>query len=377
MVTRNHRIRFGNNNWLEGKSYIDFSPSSSQFGTIPSVRDLQEPTRTLSWIPTGNFTITSENSLMYVDEGSGEVTVTLTEGNYLTGDSLATEIQSKLNAALTHTWVCTFSINSFTITSDQVDSIILSNQVNAVWDTIGFTGGADVSNTTWSSTSPRIHTSEYFDVDLGTALDVTLLALLGESAKPMGLTSSAVIRLQGNNINDFTSPDYSVDIEPDTRGIYKFIDDTENTEYRYWRIEIIDRKNPRGNEGLGLSYIYLGDYLTMESRNLNNGFNRTHKSNTRRERSEGGQLFHNIKPSYTEISNVGLSFLEPSDIKNLEQFIYDVDVHTPFILSLDPTLMCSTDLVDLTWLVVLESEMQISHVRGGYYSINMKFRELL
>jgi hypothetical protein len=96
------------------------------------------------------YEINTQNSKIDIDEGSGELTATLSSGIYSPGD-LATEIKTQLDAIGTKTYTVIFNRNDrkFTIACDSgtFDILIASgaNSGLSPYDLLGFTGVVDLT----------------------------------------------------------------------------------------------------------------------------------------------------------------------------------------------------------------------------------------
>lgn len=106
------------------------------------------------------YQIDQTNNKIDIDEGSGELTATLTSGIYTPTD-LAVEIKTQLDAVGVKTYTVTFSRTTryFTIAADAGTYEIListgTNALTAPYDLLGFTGAADLTGViTYTSDSP-------------------------------------------------------------------------------------------------------------------------------------------------------------------------------------------------------------------------------
>lgn len=102
-------------------------------------------------IPTSFSTIKAGNNVLTVDTGGGPFNVTVTPGNY-TGDTLAAELKTKLNAASSN-WDVTYSGTSFKFTFSRSAGsfeILESGTINSV---VGLSSVSS-SGSTSSFTSP-------------------------------------------------------------------------------------------------------------------------------------------------------------------------------------------------------------------------------
>jgi hypothetical protein len=255
----------------------------------------------------------------------------------------------------------------------------LTQTTNAAWDTLGISGASDVDAAS-ATLVRRNHTSEYIDIDLGSAaLAPTFCALIGPLGETFSVSTSATVTLKANTSASFTSAPYSVTLTPDTHGIYQFLD-TEagtSTTYRYWRLEITDRENTVGPTGFKMGHLYLGDYTTIERRNVASGFSKTLVDSAEASESQGGALYFQSGLKYTTYEGVTLSYLDASDRRTLEQLFYDLGVSTPFYVSFDPTLLVSTSASEFTRYVVFSQPPNLTHIKSDIYTVSLSFREVM
>lgn len=376
MSQRNHRIRFAENN-LAAASGAAVTVSSALSGFPAS--NLTDSYRFRTWKTGGFFEITSSNSKIYINDGSNK-TVTLTSATY-TYSTLASHVQTQLNASSSN-WTCTYSTTTgkFTIgRSAGTKTLRLTQTTDAAWDTLGVSGASDVDAAS-ATYVRRNHTSEYIDIDLGSAaLSPTFFALIGPLGEVFSISDSATVTLKANTSASFGSAPYSVTLTPDTHGIYQFLD-TEagtSTNYRYWRLTLTDRENTVGPTGFKMGHLYLGDYTTLERRNVASGFTKTLVDSAEVVESQGGALYYQSGLKYMTYEGVELAYLDASDRRTLEQTFYDLGVSTPFYVSFDPTLLVSEDASEFTRYVVFSQAPTLTHIKSDIYTVSLSFREVM
>lgn len=342
--------------------------------------NVQNTFRSKIWKPSGHFLIEEDvNDKIYINDGSPK-TATITFGDYDTPDDLATEIETQLNA-ISSGW--TVNYNSvpgeykFSIAHASAYTLVLSNQTEAIWDTIGFTNTIDqIISTEEFASDTRVHTDEYVIWDLGYNASIEFFAVICPLGEAFPISDTATVKLQANNINDFTSPQLDITLEITPGGILRFLDDIDDTGYRFWKFSFIERDAFNGPSGFNLSYIYLGDYLTL-SRNISVGFQKTINDPSTRSESENGAIYFDQKVRYATFSNSGIQFLTKDDRDQLEQLYFNYGSTTPFFFSIDPSLCISNDLYDLTKYVIFDSAPVFTHIKGEYFNVSITFREIL
>ena len=379
-IETNNFMRILDNNLAELiAASIGFSSELTAYPATNAVNRF----RSKQWRAKGNFTIDSSNSALYIQVAGNNTTVDLTAGNY-NYSSVASHISSRLNT-LSSGWTCSYDFSGgtfkFLISNAASVKLRLSQTANAAWDTLGFIGTTDETNTSFTADEQRNHTDEYLQFDLGYAGEVKAFMAIGTLDEVFSISSDGTIRLQANNVNSFSSPPLDIDLSGDllSTGIYKFIDSiATDLRYRHWKFKIIDRKNPLGpEESIKISHIYLGDYTQITSRSIQSGFNKATEDPSVRSESEGGALYFDTKTKFSLIQNVGYAHLSKSDRLTLENLFDEKGTTTPFYVSIDPNLKISTQLDELTKYVVYDSSPNFSHVIFDKFNYSINFSEVI
>lgn len=363
-------IRFFNNNFMERS--LTYSSQLSSFPASNSVNT----SRSRVWKPAGNFTITSDNNKLYINDGSDK-TITLTAANY-TYSSLASHIQTQLNASSSN-WTCTYNSSStfkFTINRTSGTAVLrISVTTDAVWDTIGYVGMTNLSTAPFVADEQRNHTSEWVQCDLGVPQQATFMGLLSGIDELFTLSETATVKCRANNIDFWDSPPVDITVPVGDLSVMRMIDQDNESTYRYWRIEIIDRLNYLGPEGLKLAYIYVGDHTTITTSNMARGFVKELSDPSVLLQSESGALFFETKPRYLTIQGALIQLLSGSEQRAIEQLFYDLGVRSPFFVSIDPGVVVSASLEELTKFVIMTRPPTLEHVIRDYYNISFEMRE--
>lgn len=106
-------------------------------------------------------------------------------------------------------------------------------------------------STKWTTDS---NTTQSIVIDLGSALPVTTIAILGHN-----LLSTTVINFYGNDSNTWSSPKYSDTLTWNEDVILKFI---ASQTYQYWKITF------SGQGDLSIGRIWISNYLTISPSSL-------------------------------------------------------------------------------------------------------------
>lgn len=375
-MTINHRIRFMENNWAELTTIaVDYS---SQQTAYPFSNCLAK-TRSKLWKPSGCFTITSSNNLIYINDGSDK-TITLTAAKYTTPALLATHIQTRLNASSSNWTVSHNSVAGeykFLITHTGSATLRLSQTTSSTWNILGFTTSIDLVGTSFYADSQRNHTEEYAIFDLGASEKITFVSLIGELHLPFTLSSTAVVTVYADNTGIWTAPALTQVLTVTNQGVLQFLDNITDTTYRYWKISIVDNDNPLGSDGISIGQLYLGDHITITSSNISRGFTKTLVDPSDISETMTGVLYSDKKTKYNKFDNAAIGTIDKTDRATLESFYLKVGKTTPFFVSFDPTLAISSEMYELTKFVVFDNDPIFTHLIRDIFSMTLNFREVI
>lgn len=376
-TTTNQRMRFMDNNLAELTSgSINYS---SQLAAFPGSNSINK-FRSKVWKPAGNFVVTaSSNDKIYINDGSNK-TVTITAGSY-TPDTLATEVQTQLNASSsgwTFDYDNTAGEYKFRFAHGSAHTLRFSEQTEALWDDLGYVLTSDETiSTERKADEQRNHMYESVIYDLGYNAAIEFFSVISPLDEEFSISDQATIKIQANNLNDFSSPPLDITLTRTSSGIYHFFDSVADSSYRFWRFYFEDKFNTNGNEGFSLSYIYLGDYTTLTATNVQIGLRKTIVDPSLKTESEAGAIYFDKKTKFITINNAGIVYLDTTTRNNLEQLFFDFGTTTPFFISLDPRNCVTDTLSDLTKYVVFNSPPIFTHVKSQYFNMSLDFREVL
>lgn len=360
---------------------------SSQLSATYAAANTRDQRRGVYWKPSGNFDVIDSNRYIYINDGSDR-TATLTTGAYATPALMATQIQTALNAVSSN-WSCSHNADGsyrFRISRSGTGVLRLGVTTDAAWDMLGFNGGMDRNvGTTATDTyadETRIHTSEWYQLDLGISYELPALCVVGPSGEIFSLASgTANVYMQGDNVDDadnWASPILSSAATVSNRGIWHFIDDGSTTQaYRYWRFKFEDRQNPNGPSAFKISDIYMGDYITSTFSNISTGLTKQMVDPTIVQDSDGGQQFFSTKRKYRRFSNLSFELMEADHRRSLEAAFERLGIDQAFHMSIDPMLQVSDTPDELSAFGRFAAQPTLTNVMRDYYAVNFDFREAL
>lgn len=369
-VITNCTARFAYNNYINIPSVTLNSPTEDATYPFTNAKD---DFRTRFWRLGGRFSIDATNNKIYFNDGSPR-TGTIVISEYSTGASLATAIQTAMNA-VSSGYTVTYSSLKFTISHASSFTLNISTTTTAIWESIGFITGVDQSGTSHTSDESRRHYPyEYINLDLGANAQVSFMAMVSDPTNDFPISNQAEIRIVANNVNDFASPAlnrlvYHTDRD---RGVFHWIID-EDSNYRYWQIRIADTYNP---SELDIGHIYFGNSEGFASTNVS-GFNRSFTDFSQLSEAEDGTQYADTRPSLTNIGNISINLASTEDVDKIFDIYKKVGKHTPFFFSIDPGGIISTRVSDLTHFVFFNGEPSIDHNFYNRYNISLSLREAI
>ena len=316
---------------------------SSQVNVFASSEDPQFPAsnakqfiRSKVWRSSGFWKITSSNNKLDFDIGGGEVTATITVGDYSTAELLV-EIKTQMDAAGTPDLFTVTQTNGvFTLASDGTTFSLLrstgSNLASSIWSTIGF--GTDSDSTgalTYEAASIALHTEEGLVIDLNTSEEVDSFALLLDpNDTQYRLTDTATVTLQASDTNSWASPPYSQALTIDsTYDVYTLFL-TSPIEYRYYRIKIVDPRN--ANLYVSLSKVFLCKATVIQGPEI--GFVHNVKDGSKSQGNDFGHVYTDIYPMRRTLE-FNFAALTKEDTETLYTIYSRVGSAVPICLALD------------------------------------------
>lgn len=246
-------------------------------------------------------------------------------------------------------------MDSYTVTNEDGD-FPLSNAISQI--------RSDIFKTT--TTSTRITLDLLFPDKISA---VTLFAPLGEK---LGISKEAVIKLQADNVLDWSSPEFdeTLELTSDDRLVY-FTD----IEYRFVSLLIEDPTNPAGIISFG--DIYIGDYTTTTIRNVAPGFTWQHVDKTKVSKSLNGTPYFNKKTKYDTFGGLKLSLVDDVDRSIIEDLYNRNGISTWIPIAIDPGSYTTSSINDLTRLARFSRSLNVKHVSRDRYTMTFSLEEVI
>lgn len=314
--------------------------TASSSGASFPVNNITHYFRSKIWRSSGTFVIGSTNNkLDFAEAVAGpELTATITSGTY-TASSLATEIKTQLEAVGANTYTVTHSGSTGKWTIATAGTALElrwqgTNSASSIGGALGYdTSSNQTGATSYTGAEIAIHTEESIIIDLQTIEEIDSVALVFDPLTGIKLSTDAVIRIQANATNVWTSPavnqlltlDFNLDV-----ATHFF---TADQSYRYWRLLIQDPKNL--NLYVEISKIVLSN-ATILDHGPEIGFKYQINDQSRVSRNEYGHEFSDVYPSQ-QAFEFNLNVLPFADIETLADIFRRVGNTSPICISLDST----------------------------------------
>ena len=324
------------------------------------------------WKIESHFKIDATNNKIYVDA----LTATLTVANY-TGATLATEIQTQLNAVSSN-WTVTYSTTThrFTLDHTGIVTLILSNQTNAAWFTLGYTSIVDIPDTNFVANEQRNHyPSVQITIDVGYNANIGFLGIFSKLGTPFSISENATVTIEGDNLNFLGTIALTKTATITQNGAFSVINDVES-EYRYWRITIEDIFNLNGPE-IGIGYLYLGYASQANERNVSSGFDHGLVDNSTVSIAENGSLYFDSKTKTNQFGSINIPLAKETTRDVIEDLYKTVGKTTPFVIAIDPKTAISSTVDKFTKLVRFASDPVFNHVHYNLFNISFTLEEVI
>jgi hypothetical protein len=367
-------MRFSKTN-LCCESYTTVSASSENVN-FPAL-NLSNPLRSKRWRSKGFFEINSTNNKINFKEASlgSELTATLTVGVYSTA-SLILEIKTKMELVGVNDYTVTLSGTTglWTVTSSGLFFSLLNNtgtnQVNSLFkNALGFPNTDKTGAVTYTGSNIAIHTIEYVTFDFQSPANIKNVVLFWPKEDGLKLTPNAVIKIQANATDVWTSP--SVDQTMTLDDLYEVASHffTADQSYRYWRVVIQDPQNPYLYIELGLAFI--GEDIGFSA--PEQGFKFTIIDQTVSTRTPFGQEYNDIYPQYT-ILEFDYKYMFYEDLLVLEDVFRENGSYKQVLVVFDETEIVFNDNHYLIY-GTLEKSFENNHISLNMFNGKMKITE--
>lgn len=219
----------------------------------------------------------------------------------------------------------------------------------------------------WRSTN---NTNQTVVIDLKTSEEIDSVVVLFHPLDGNKLTPDAVISMQGNATNEWSSPAVSVTLTLDEDfEVASYFWSTAN-EYRYWRLKVTDPTNES-------DYIEIGKVILGKATQLSQcpeiGFSYMNDDLSSVSRTEYNQVYSDVKPNVRSFE-FNYNILTYADFETLQDIYDRVGSTVPVLLSLDT----GEALFDKDRFIIygnLDGAFNAKHRVMNYFDQPMKIKE--
>lgn len=343
------------------------------------VSNLKHQFRSKQWRSNGYFKVTSSNNKIdFKESGIGsELTATLTVGVY-NPTTLAAEIETQLNAEGGDSYTVTYSENTglWIVESDGAYLVLLintgTNQAeNALKNLCGFSDSDKTGALTYTGSTIAIHTEEFVTFDLKTTEEINSVALLWPKEDGVRLSNSAVIRIQANATDEWSSPALNEVLTLNNTYSIASHYFSSDQSYRYWRVSIVDPGN--ANLFVSIGTMVLGKSLSVDC--PENGYSFEYRDQSKTQTTDFGNEYTD---EYPIVSNIEFDFkyFDVTDFEIFDSMYLRNGAKTPVFVVLDETGIVH-DKDQIYIYGKMDKSMKFSHVNFDLYNTKIKISEIL
>lgn len=257
-------------------------------------------------------------------------------------------------------------------------TLALSNQTEAAWETLGYTGIIDVAvagGIIEDADEARVHWPyEEININFGYQAPIGFIAFIGDLAEELKIPEGAVIRIQGNTVNSFVAPTLDETITWYSTGAFRFLDDQVDSAWQYVKITI---ECPSGPFIPEIGYLYVGDYETFGTRNISTGFELTFEDPSQQSSSDAGQIYTNERTPYRVFSSLSVGLARTTEAAFLKRIYALKQVSVPFFIALDPTSYLSSTFDEHLAYMRFAGSPRYRHILRDIFELSFELREAL
>jgi len=353
--------------------------SASSEDTQYPVEHLIDTLRSKTWrSKLGWNIVTGFNDRLDFTEGvTGDAAAVIPPGNYVSGETLATAIQTAMNTAATdNTYAVTYSSVTFkfTVARDAgaaafgLEHFTGANKTRSISADLGYDVSADDTGlTTYPADNTSYKSREWVLFQMTAALAVKEAMVLDFN---WDSGSGDKVTIQGNATNAWTGPSFTDELDQEhADGGLTLVYFSATKTYQYWRLLIEDQfKNTSGFSEIGLAFF--GGFLRL-SRDFSFAYIEGRNELSKPLIADQGAPWLNVKAS-PKTWNLKWNAVTETDRANLHTMQDTVKLNRGFFFSFAP----STG-PEKTEFVKLNNELQFSAVSHNLYSVSVNLEQAL
>ena len=356
---------------------------SSQQTSYPATNALEINKRARTWRTQGYWKIESGSNTLVIRDASGgsDLTATIAAGEYASDTLFFAALKTALEAVSDSTFTITRNATTkkIRITAALGGAATAFEIRGAAAGSANFAPliGFALTNLSgalfYDADTIKLHTEEFLIIDFGFAVSPTALLGFGDKSRPLRISSTATVKIQGNATNAWSSPQVDETVTVADYGIGLVDrDGIGGIACRWWKLKIVDASNAYGHIELGA--LVLGTHISLTRGNavFPLGVDRTDL--TQRSYAEAGQISAGKRP---QTRNIRLTWegVTKSEQNELVALWETVGLHSAFAIVLDESGAFSTDLMRWAMLVRFAEEPSDALVSPNNWGIQWRLRE--
>lgn len=372
-------FRFFNDNFADVDVVANYYISSEQTPTFPAENAFAER-RSRVWRSNGYFDLREGDTTIVFRETIGvDLTATVDPIEYNSTASFMTAVKTALEDIGAGTYSVTQDVSTLKFKIQQTAG---SGTFQLRWADaasldmaaiMGFSGTL-TGSLTYTADTLRLHTSEWILCDFGLSSNPTSFALITRRNAAIPISPGAVIKLQGNETNNFSgTPSYEATITYDDEIFSKLSDSGLHTEpLRYWRVYFEDKANPNGY--LEVGSFFIGSHYSATRGCARFPFDFDEVDRSERLFSEGGATFSEQKEK-TERFSVSWNALTKEEVEEMKVIFGNFGTSRPLFVSFDTNEVFSSDLNRMLKYVKFDQPPRFSLVSPNNFNATTTFLE--
>jgi hypothetical protein len=304
------------------------------------VSNLSNQLRSKRWRSSGTFIIsTANNKINFKESAMGlELTATLSSGSYSPSE-LCTEIKSQMESVGAATYTVSYSTSTglWAVATDGSYLSLLNltgtNQLANVFKLIlGFPNLDKTGSLTYTGSLIAIHTMESIVFDLKTTQDISAIAVMWPKEDGIRLSTTAVVKLEANATDDWSSPAISTEMYLDDIYLVSTIFYQTPETYRYWRVTIEDARNPDLYVEIGT--VWIGENLDFNE--PENGFKFKLEDKSKEMSNDFGHSYFDEYPQEASL-DFSYSYVDYTTAQSLDSAFRSNGKRKPVLVAIDDT----------------------------------------
>lgn len=337
------------------------------------------------WRTAGGFDVVDgENVIVFRESVGVDLSAAIAPAHYSSDSLFFAAVKAALEDAGASTYTVTrdATTDRIKITSNGVGGggifqlILVGGGMDDMAALLGFSIASNLTGAlTYEADLVRLHSSEWLLWDLGLPSNPSGVIGLIDRNSPVSFSGNAVIKLQGNETNEWSSPSFESDLTV-VQGSISLLNSSglHTNGLRYWRLYFEDKANVDGYIELGAVCLGLHTVITRGCPvfPLNSEFQ--DRSNV--VFSENGRTIAGEKAKYQKYS-LDWAGLDKASYEALERVWENFGLHTSFFIAMDPSEAFSTDSGLWCKLVKFDSAPSSTLVSPGNWSMEWPLREEL